>query len=159
MFVPLLGGTRMACIVLDRDVFIPLVRPTCMFHYISHHLRLSILSDTLIIDWTTRCRCACGTYHRVSRHTRTISHRTARHTLLAPILSTRTHKHNHDNEHREPSYSDGICSPLTLRRTPPASAFRVKFRCERLLSIDHLSRTIPSCQGCGWGARIRTIGR
>src|SRR5258708_9980368 len=29
------------------------------------------------------------------------------HTLLAPILSTRTHKHNHDNEHREPSYSDG----------------------------------------------------
>ncbi len=72
------------------------------------HLRLSTLSDTLIIDWTIRCRRACGTYHRVSRHTRTIYRRTARYALLAPILSTRTRERNHDNEHRDLSYSDDV---------------------------------------------------
>ena len=105
MFVPPLGSTKIACIVLD--VFIPLV---CSTTFLS-----SSTSYTLIIDWATRCRWVCGTYHRVSRHTRTISHRTAHHALLAPILSTRAHKCSHDNEHRDPSYSDGIYSLFTFQ--------------------------------------------
>ncbi len=105
MFVPPLGSTKIACIVLD--VFVPLV---CSTTFLS-----SSTSYTLIIDWTTWCRRICGTYHRVSRHTQTISHRTARHALLTPILSTRTHKCNHDNEHRDASYSDGKYSPFTFR--------------------------------------------
>jgi hypothetical protein len=118
MLVPLLSGTRMACIVLD--VFVPLVCLPCtliIFNLIFY-----------IVDWTLRCGCSCRTYHRITRHACTISRCTARYALLAPLSAKRTRKSNHDNELRNLSYSGGICSPLTLRRTTPASDVRVKFR-------------------------------
>jgi hypothetical protein len=131
MSVPLLSGTRMACIVLD--VFVPLVCSSHFFSFLpcarADFLYLMIFNLIFqIVDWTLRCGCACRTYHRVTRHTRIISHCTARYALLAPLSAKRTRKSNHDNEHRDPSNSGSICSPLTLRRTTPASAVHLKFR-------------------------------
>ncbi len=108
MFVPLLSGTKMACITLD--VFVPLVRST---PYPSASISTS--SYILIVDWTPRCRYTCRTYHRINCHIGIISHRTARYALRASLPTKRTRKGNRDAEHRDLSYSGGICSPLTLR--------------------------------------------
>lgn len=115
MLVPLVSGTRMACIVLD--VFVPLV---CSSHFLpcmhADYPCLMIFNLIFyIVDWTLRCGCACRTYHRIDRHSRIISHCTARYVLLAPLSAKRTRKSNHDNEHHDLSYGGGICSPLTLR--------------------------------------------
>lgn len=66
-------------------------------------------------DWTARCRCACGTYHRIYRHSCIISRRTARYAILAPFFSTCTEEFSHNTEHHYHRYCSGIRCPFTFR--------------------------------------------